>query len=75
VDEGKTRKHRGLAQAGFIVGIISLILSVMATVAWVIAIIAAANNGDFDNGGGGGFDSTRVRALLLAGRVTAALFG
>ena len=73
VDEGRTRKHRGLAQAGFIVGIISLILSVIATVAWVIAIIAAANNGDFDNGGGGGFDSTRVRAVLLAGRVTAAL--
>jgi hypothetical protein len=79
VDEGKTRKHRGLAQAGFIVGIISLILSVIATAAWVIAIIAAANNGDFDsdfnNGGGGGFDSTSVRAVLLAGRVTAALLG
>jgi hypothetical protein len=77
VDQGKTRKHRGLAQAGFIIGIISLILSVIVTAAWVIAIIAAANNGDFDrdfdNGGGGGFDSTRVRAGLLTGRVAIGL--
>lgn len=79
VADGKTRKHRGLAQAGFIIGIITLVLSVIVTAAWVIAIVVAANNGDFDsdfdNGGGGGFDSTRVPAVLLAGRVAAALLG
>jgi hypothetical protein len=80
VDEGKTRKHRGLAQAGFIIGTITLTLSVVATVAWAIAIIAAANNGDFDSdfdnrGGGGGFDSTRVRAVLLTGRAAVGLLG
>ncbi len=38
VDEGQTRKHRGLAQAGFIMGIVGTILSVLSTVFWVLLI-------------------------------------
>jgi hypothetical protein len=38
VDDGHTRKHRGLAQAGFIMGIVGTILSVLATVFWVLII-------------------------------------
>ena len=34
VDAGETPKHRGLAQAGFIIGWISLGLSILATIAW-----------------------------------------
>jgi hypothetical protein len=78
VDEGKTPKHRGLAQAGFVVGIITLILSVIVTAAWVIALIAAANDGSINNdlkNNGGGFDSTRVRAGLLTVRLAAGLLG
>jgi hypothetical protein len=69
VDEGKTPKHRGLAQAGFVIGIISLVLSVIVTAFWAIVIVVAVNDGDFDNdfeNNGGGFDSTRVRAALPA---------
>lgn len=40
VDAGETPKHRGLAQAGYIVGIITLVLAVLATLAW-IAIFAS----------------------------------
>jgi hypothetical protein len=78
VDEGKTHKHRSLAQAGFVVGIVTAILSVLAIAAWVALIVVAANDdgfdGDFDNDGGG-FDSTRVRAALTAARGAAALLG
>jgi hypothetical protein len=75
VDEGKTPKHRGLAQAGFIVGIITAILSVIAIAFWTVAIIVAAND---DSGGGfnepdGEFDSTRARAALTVVRVAALL--
>jgi hypothetical protein len=39
VDSGRTRKHRGLAQAGFIMGIVGTILSILATVFWVLVIV------------------------------------
>jgi hypothetical protein len=50
VDEGKTAKHRDLAKAGFITGIVALVLSILSTAAWILVIIAAANDdkGTFD---------------------------
>jgi hypothetical protein len=36
VDAGETPKHRGLAQAGFIIGWISLALSILATIGWIL---------------------------------------
>ena len=36
VDAGETPKHRGLAQAGFIIGWVSLALSILATIAWIL---------------------------------------
>jgi hypothetical protein len=36
VDRGETPQHRGLAQAGLIIGITSLVLAVIATVGWVL---------------------------------------
>jgi hypothetical protein len=42
VDRGESPKHRGLAQAGYIIGWVSLALSVLATIAWVAVIIAEA---------------------------------
>jgi hypothetical protein len=41
VDEGRTPKHRDLARAGFITGLVSLVLSVLATAAWVAVAILA----------------------------------
>ena len=39
VDRGETRKHRGLAQAGLIMGIVGTILSVLATVFWILLAV------------------------------------
>jgi hypothetical protein len=78
VDEGKTPKHRGLAQAGFITGIITLVLSVIVTIFWVVVLVVAIRDGDFDSDNldnNGDFDSTRVRAGLMVLRQAAALLG
>jgi len=66
VDRGETPKHRGLAQAGFIVGIISLVLAVLATAGWILFFALA----DFEDLEGieqnpNGFEtSVRVVAAL-----------
>jgi hypothetical protein len=36
VESGETPKHRGLAQAGHIIGWVSLALSLLATIAWIV---------------------------------------
>jgi hypothetical protein len=56
VDAGETPKHRGLAQAGYIIGWVSLALSILATIGWIIVLIVAINDpSTFD-------DSQTVRA-------------
>ena len=47
VDRGETPKHRGLAQAGFIVGIVSLVLAVLATALWTFFLILYATDDEF----------------------------
>ncbi len=47
VDRGETPKHRGLAQAGFIIGLISLILAVLATLAYGALAVLYLSNEDF----------------------------
>jgi hypothetical protein len=44
VDAGETPKHRGLAQAGFIIGWVGLALSILATIAWILVIVLAATD-------------------------------
>jgi hypothetical protein len=44
VEAGETPKHRGLAQAGFIIGWVSLALSLLATIGWILVIALAAND-------------------------------
>jgi hypothetical protein len=41
VDAGESPKHRGLAQAGFIVGWVSLGLSILATIGWALVLAFA----------------------------------
>jgi hypothetical protein len=48
VDRGETPKHRGLAQAGFIIGWVSLALSILATIGWILFVVLAATDDDFN---------------------------
>ena len=38
VEEGRTAKHKSLASAGLVIGIVTVVLSVIATVAWVLIL-------------------------------------
>ncbi len=49
VDAGETPKHRGLAQAGFIIGWVAIGLSILATLAWIVVIVVAATTDDPNN--------------------------
>ena len=81
VDQGLTPQHRGLAQAGFIVGIVGLILALIATASW----IALLSNDEFrddierefedrDGGGSDGFE-TKLRLAAALARAGLALAG
>ena len=41
VEEGRTPKHRGLAGAGVVIGIVTIVLSVIATIGWVLVLTMA----------------------------------
>jgi hypothetical protein len=71
VDRGETPKHRGLAQAGFVVGIVAVVLSVLATAGWIAAIASEDFLDELDNNGGGrGFETTvRLSAAALCAGV------
>jgi Domain of unknown function (DUF4190) len=53
VDRGETDQHRGLAQAGLIMGIIGTVLGLVALAAWIVFIALAA---------GGHLDEALVRS-------------
>jgi len=36
VEEGRTPKHKSLASAGFVIGIVTVVLSILATIAWIL---------------------------------------
>jgi hypothetical protein len=63
VDAGETPKHRGLAQAGFIIGWISLALSLLATIAWTLILVFAITDDNWDWGTEP--DTVRVTAAVL----------
>jgi hypothetical protein len=80
---GKTRKHRGLSQAGFISNIVMIVLSGLSTAAWAAFWIVFATDesfrDDLEDGNGDGFGdnsiSASVRLAALAARLTATLLG
>ncbi|MEA2330795.1 MAG: hypothetical protein QOH58_933 [Thermoleophilaceae bacterium] len=47
VSAGETTKNAGLAQAGFIIGIVSLVLSVLATIFWILIAVLVATDDEF----------------------------
>ena len=71
VDAGETPKHRGLAQAGFIIGWISLFLSIVATIAWTLVLAFAIADEDFD----WGTEPDTVRVTAVAFLVGARIIG
>ncbi|HEX2415282.1 MAG TPA: hypothetical protein VHJ37_08710 [Thermoleophilaceae bacterium] len=66
VDAGETPKQKSLAQAAFWIGIAGLVLSVLASLAWIAIVIAIAvdedTRRDFENE----FDESRSIAALIA---------
>ncbi|HKP21930.1 MAG TPA: hypothetical protein VJT68_10460 [Thermoleophilaceae bacterium] len=64
VERGETPKHKGLAQAGYIVGWVGLALSVLATAGWILAIVLGAI--DENSGGGGGTPAHLRSAVAVA---------
>ena len=82
VDRGETPKHRGVAQAGFITGIVTLVLSILMTLFWVAFGILYATNDDFrqdledeldgDDDSPGGLE-TSIRVAVVAVRVIASV--
>lgn len=82
VDRGETPKHRGVAHAGVVIGIVTLGLSILATLIWTIVAIQYATDESFrqdlqdeldgDKSSPDGFE-TSIRAGLTAFRIVASL--
>jgi hypothetical protein len=66
VDAGETPKNRSLGQAGFWIGLVSLILSVIATGIWVVVLIAALTDEEFQNDLEREFDESQSLSLAVA---------
>jgi len=70
VDRGETPKHRSLAQAGFVTGIVTLVLAVLATAFWALfGILYATDEGfrqDLEDNSGGSGDGFQASVRLLA---------
>jgi hypothetical protein len=41
IEAGETTKNRGLAQAGYIISIVSLVLAILATLFWILILVLA----------------------------------
>ena len=69
VEAGETPKSKGLAQASFWIGIAGLVLSVIATLAWIAIVVAIAvdedTRRDFENEFDNEFDQSRSISAIL----------
>jgi hypothetical protein len=80
IEAGETTKSGGLAQAGFIISIISLVLSSLATAFWGLVLVLAAVDEDFQRDIENEFDDSQsIKAYLqvtgMSVRVGAHLLG
>lgn len=69
VAEGRTSKHRDLAKAGYVIGIITVVLSVIATIVWIL-IFSLVDWGSLDDPNDNPFDDDEFQfqqALRAAG--------
>jgi hypothetical protein len=68
VESGETSKNAGLANAGWIVSIVSLVLSAIATVIYVALVIALATDSEFRDDFEREFDNSEtIRAVVRIG--------
>jgi hypothetical protein len=69
VEEGRTPKHKSLASAGFVIGIVTVVLSVLATIAWILLFALVdwdeIEDSDDDPFDGDPFDNDFQSAVLL----------
>jgi len=57
VDEGKTGKQRSMASAGYVIGIVTVVLSVVAIITWILIFATVDIDWDeFDDPNGDPFD-------------------
>jgi hypothetical protein len=80
VDAGETRKHRGLAQAGFVIGIVGLALAAIATAFYVLLLVLYVTDEGFRDDFDDEFDdsdsiSVALRVLPAALRLLALAAG
>jgi hypothetical protein len=74
VEQGETAKHEGLAQAGFIVGIVSLCLAALATAFWIAFLVAVLSDAEFRDEIEREFDNSEsIRASLRVATAVARL--
>ncbi len=73
VDRGETPKHRGLAQAGFITGIVTVVLAVLATAFWLIILILALTDEEFRNDFENDLENSTVVLGVVAARAIVSL--
>jgi hypothetical protein len=72
VERGETQKNRGLAQAGFIIGIVGLVLAVLATIVWGLILVALIADDEFRRDFENEFDnSNSINAALRVAAVGA----
>ena len=65
VAAGETTKNSGLAQAGFIISIVSLVLSLLATAFWVLILVLALTDDEFQRDIENEFDDSQsIRASV-----------
>jgi hypothetical protein len=68
VQAGETTRNAGLAQAGYIIGIVSLVMSVLATAAWILILVLLATDEQFREDFENEFeDSNTVTAMRVLG--------
>jgi hypothetical protein len=73
VESGETTKNAGLANAGWIISIVSLVLSVLATLLYILLVIALATDDEFREDFENEFDDSNTIRAALAVRVAVAL--
>ena len=73
VDRGETPKHRGLAQAGFVTGIVTLVLAVLATAFWLLILILALTDEEFQNDLENDFENSTAMLAMVAARAIVSL--
>ncbi|MGI8749862.1 MAG: hypothetical protein ACR2J6_04820 [Thermoleophilaceae bacterium] len=65
VQDGHTRKHKDLAMAGFVIGIVSTVLAALATLFWIALVVYDAVDDGARQGFGDGLDESNGDPAFL----------